>query len=475
MKILIYPFSYKGETRIKVVLPTFLPQIQKVNGAKWSNTEHCWHIPYIKDAWLNFKEVFQGFEIQQGQEGLEMRIKTEVKAEVTIEEEIPKEITQTATKTKAFVEVSKHTQKSNVLNLKLPSNYQNYLEKVKNIHGRRFNMETKLWEIPYTQLSIRFLTAHFSGELVYLFTLDTNIPEGNRMYKKMQEEEKNNFLPAKYEEEVTKMEEQMRLRRMSYKTVKTYKNTFRYFLKYYDSVLPSEITEQQIRDYLGVRIKEGISESYQNQIINAIKFYYEQVLRQEKKTYALPRPIQPEKLPNVLSQEEVGKLLNAIDNPKHKCMIMLIYSAGLRLSELINLRIADIQVSRMEIFVKGGKGKKDRITILSEKILSLIKSYIELYHPVDFLFEGIYGGIYSARSVQAVFTEAKEKSGINPYATVHTLRHSFATHLLEAGISLTVIQQLLGHHSIKTTEIYTHITNNLRKQVKSPLDSLVFL
>ncbi len=151
---------------------------------------------------------------------------------------------------------------------------------------------------------------------------------------------------------------------------------------------------------------------------------------------------------------------------------MLIYSGGLRLGEVINLRIPDLQPEKNRLFVRGGKGKKDRCTLLSGKVWAILKSYFELYRPVDWVFEGQTGGQYSDRSVQKLFTEAKLRSKINPNATVHTLRHSFATHLLEKGVDLRYIQELLGHESIKTTEIYTHITHKGWDKIKSPIDDL---
>lgn len=151
---------------------------------------------------------------------------------------------------------------------------------------------------------------------------------------------------------------------------------------------------------------------------------------------------------------------------------MLIYSAGLRLGEVLNLRLADLQPGQHRVFIRAGKGKKDRCSLLSDKVINRLQEYFDLYKPVEWVFEGDQGGQYAERSVQNIFTKAKAKSGINPYATVHTLRHSFATHLLEKGVDLRYIQELLGHESSKTTEIYTHITSKAMKSIKSPLDHL---
>lgn len=202
--------------------------------------------------------------------------------------------------------------------------------------------------------------------------------------------------------------------------------------------------------------------------------YYGETAGQEAKVRNLIRPKKARKLPHVLTEEEVSRLLQATENLKHRCILMLIYSAGLRLGELLQLRLADLQPDQQRLFVYGGKGKKDRCTLLSPKVWERLQHYIEIYKPIEWVFEGQNGGPYSARSVQSIFSRAKEKSGINPYATVHTLRHSFATHLLEKGTDLRYIQELLGHESSKTTELYTHITHTGWAKVKSPIEDLDF-
>lgn len=460
--ITVHDFVSKDEKRIGITMPfeTYLVEkMKQIQGARWSPSGKCWHIPYNKMAWEQFTNLFEGIEY-------------------TIEKPIDSPIATN----EACIKVFLHPINSHYLRLQLPANYLTYLPIVKNIHGRRYDMEASCWDIPYTQLSLRFLDTYLRGKYVFEFSLKQDIPENlpneslflSKKHSLPVDNEKDGYIPAKYESAVVALEEQLRLKRYSFRTVKSYKNSFRLFLKYYDNIPPEDITEAQIRSYLSYKVEQKISESYQNQIINGIKFYYEKVLMQERKTYYLPRPKKPEKLPNVLTEEEVVRFLQAVDNLKHKCMMMLIYSGGLRLGEVVNLRVADVNIAQMQLFVKGGKGKKDRATVLSVKALEMLKEYAKLYKPNDFLFEGQYGGQYSVRSVQNVFTEAKAKSEINPYATVHTLRHSFATHLLEHGTPLRYIQELLGHQSIKTTEIYTHITDKGRKNVKSPLDNLVF-
>ena len=170
--------------------------------------------------------------------------------------------------------------------------------------------------------------------------------------------------------------------------------------------------------------------------------------------------------------EEVAQLFEVTENLKHKCLLMVIYSAGLRVSEALNLKIKDIDSQRMQIQVRNAKGGKDRHSLLSESLLPLLREYFQLYQPKEYLFEGERGGAYSARSAQSVLRQAVSKTNIRKRVTLHTLRHSFATHLLEGGTDLRYIQTLLGHNSSKTTEIYTHVSTKALGEIKSPLDSI---
>ncbi|MFZ2897304.1 MAG: tyrosine-type recombinase/integrase [Saprospiraceae bacterium] len=370
--------------------------------------------------------------------------------------------------------ISKHPVKEAWLRLYLPySLVPEYLQVVKNIHGRRWDAEEKCWEIPYTKLSLRFIEQYLKNVVQLDFKPDSAIPDTMASPLQPLPPVAKKPPPARYEAAVTALEQCLTLKRYSWRTVKTYKNCFRQFIRYYDDIKPSQITRKQIDDYILYLIREKrLSESHQNQILSAVKMFYGEVLGQESKVQSLLRPKKAQKLPQVLTEEEVSRLLRSSDNLKHRCILMLIYSAGLRLGEAVNLRIADLQPQSRRLFIRGGKGKKDRFTILSEKAWNKLKEYMVVYRPVEWVFEGQTGGRYSDRSIQALFTRAKQKSMINPYATVHTLRHSFATHLMEKGIDLRYIQELLGHESSKTTEIYTHITRRGWEKLRSPLDDL---
>ncbi len=198
---------------------------------------------------------------------------------------------------------------------------------------------------------------------------------------------------------------------------------------------------------------------------------YRYILERDDIEIKLSRPKKQKKLPTVLSSEEVSKILNELKNEKHQAIMYLIYSSGLRIGEAINLRVTDIDSQRMLIRVRQGKGRKDRYTVLSQVALEVLRKYSKKYRPFDWLFPGgDIGSHISERTVQKIFERAKESAGIKKEATVHTLRHSFATHLLEGGTDLRFIQELLGHSSSKTTEIYTHVTERSVRSIQSPLD-----
>ena len=261
------------------------------------------------------------------------------------------------------------------------------------------------------------------------------------------------------------------LKRYSSATLKNYRGAFQLFLAHHAPRLPLELSKQDVLDYLAGRVAAGISEAYQNTLINAIKFYYEQVEGQPRQYYEVPRPKRPQTNPKVLAKEEVRDLLLGTDNLKHRAMLMLAYGLGLRLGEVLALTPADIDSRRMALYVRGGKGKKDRDLPLPEMLLQLLREQFRQFRPITFLFEGQRPGEpYGERSLQLVVKQAAARAGIRRPVTTHMLRHSYATHLLEAGTDIRFIQDLLGHSSIKTTEIYTHVAQASRPA--SPLDTL---
>ncbi len=279
------------------------------------------------------------------------------------------------------------------------------------------------------------------------------------------------FRNREYKQAVEALKAKLILCRYSEATLQTYSHMFRQFLLAQYPKPLHQIGKQDIQQYHLHLIKEkNISRSYQNQSINAIKFYAEKVLGQDRQLIELERPSKVSRLPVVLSLEEVKRILQCTENLKHKALLTTVYAAGLRMGELLNLRPRDIDSSRMRIWVREGKGVKDRYTLLSPTLLALLRAYFKQYRPVAYLFEGPTGGPYSGSSVRKVLKKATKRAGIQKIVKPHTLRHSFATHLLENGTNLRYIQTLLGHSSSKTTEIYTHVSTTSLKDVVSPLD-----
>ena len=266
------------------------------------------------------------------------------------------------------------------------------------------------------------------------------------------------------------------LKGYSQSTLRTYENEFRQFLQTIKDKPASDLNVSRLKDYFQYCFTTlHLSENTLHSRINAMKFYYEQVLGREKFFWEIPRPKKPLLLPKLLNEDELRKLFNALSNKKHKAMLFTAYSAGLRVSEVVNLKIADIDSQRMQIFIARAKGKKDRYVNLSPILLDILRKYLLDYKPRPkiYLFESeqTLGG-YPTRTVQQIFANAKKKAGIKKEVGIHSLRHSFATHLLDKGTDIKYIKDLLGHFNIKTTERYLHVSKQQLINIVSPLDDL---
>ena len=321
------------------------------------------------------------------------------------------------------------------------------IQRIKQISGARWSQQKKLWHIPDTQ-------------------------ENRERFNIVQKEDTK--LSLQGEKHLDQFIRWLSAKRYSTNTIKTYSDALRSFLFYFKLKDICELTNTDVLDFNNDYIlKKKLSASYQNQIISAIKLYFRTIRETKIEGDKIDRPKKPKTLPNVLSKEEVKSILEAHANVKHKTMLSLIYSCGLRCSELLQLKPFDIDSKRNIVLIKHAKGKKDRITPLSPKILDLLRVYYQVYKPKPYLFEGQEAGtIYSAKSLQSVLKQALQKSNIKKPVTLHWLRHSYATHLLESGTDLRYIQELLGHNSSRTTEIYTHVSTKSLQRIKSPFDDL---
>ena len=271
-----------------------------------------------------------------------------------------------------------------------------------------------------------------------------------------------------------RMRETLLLKGYSPHTINTYCVEFAQLLYLLKDVPVDTLTPERLRSYILFCITTlKQSENAIHSRLNAIKFYFEQVLRREKMFFeGIPRPKKKSQLPKVISKEDIAKLFTCVTNPKHKLMLQLCYGMGLRVSEIVGLKITGIDSRRMLVHLEGAKGKQDRYVTLPTSILESLRNYYRAYRPKTYLFEGQEGGQYSIRSVQAVFKEAMKKAKINKAVGIHGLRHSYATHLLDGGTDMVFIQKLLGHKDIKTTEIYAKVSNRHLGNIRSPLDDL---
>ncbi len=322
---------------------------------------------------------------------------------------------------------------------------------VKSIPNRKYNPERKICTVSDYKESKETLLNYFDSSII----LQVEYAEGIKP-----------VIPEAYRSELN-------IKRYSPNTKRAYFSAFSGFIYYYRNRKLRDLTDNDVDNYINHLVSnKKVSPAVQKQAVNAVKFYFEKVLRRKVDNYHYKYPKREKSLPQVLSEKDITKVLLALKNLTHRTILTVIYSAGLRLSEVLNLKLQDIDWDRKLIRVKMGKGRKDRYTLLSPKLEKLLKDYLYYYKPADYLFEGQKGGRFSPKSVQNIMEKAVKTAEITKHATVHTLRHSFATHLLENGTDLRYIQELLGHASSRTTEIYTHVSKKSIGKIKSPLDNL---
>jgi integrase/recombinase XerD len=275
--------------------------------------------------------------------------------------------------------------------------------------------------------------------------------------------------------ELQKFIQHLTLKAYSQSTIRTYRNEFMQLLLKLGNVNVQDLQPTHIKNYLTFCVKAGLSENTMHSRLNALKFYFENLLGRQKFFFEIPRPKKRLQLPKVLAQQELERMFRATTNLKHKALLFTAYSAGLRVSEVVNLKLCCIDSQRMQILIENSKGKKDRYVSLSILLLDILRSYLTQVkpRPTIYLFEGeTPGEAYSSRSAQIIFQRARLKAGISKEVSFHSLRHSFATHLLEHGIDIRYIKELLGHFSIKTTERYLHVRKDQLITIINPLDEL---
>ena len=412
--IFLKPLHHRGQECIGIYFEknAVLQQaIQKLSGAKWSKTNSCWYVSCTGENYLRLKTALEN------------------KAELEIEE---------------------------LRNFLLEKKKDGLVLPAVNTDNKRPNIPTGK-------------PATASSKILGLPVLEkvTNLPKIGNPDQTLSEENK---------EALQKFKQQLILKSYSPSTIRTYTNEFVQFLHTIKEKPATQFTTARIKDYMQYcSEKLKLSENTLHSKINALKFYYEQVLGRDKFFWEIPRPKKPLILPKLLNEIEISKLFNALANKKHKAMLFTAYSAGLRVSEVVNLKIVDIDSERMQMFIERAKGKKDRYVNLSPLLLDILRKYLLEYkpRPVKYLFESEQTkGPYPTRTVQQVFYNAKNKAGIKKEVGIHSLRHSFATHLLDKGTDIKYIKELLGHFNIKTTERYLHVSKKQLINIVSPFDDL---
>lgn len=332
----------------------------------------------------------------------------------------------------------------------------------------------KEWQLPWAKITVDSLADFFSSRGVSLKIKKFSVSKELIAERKATGDEiRSKELTDKSFDALEALSVHLDDNRYSVRTRESYLSALEFFLRYFSPKDPGEITEDEISmfiyDYI---IKLGYSASYQNQMVSALKTYYQVAGRGRVNPVFLERPRRSRALPKVFSKEEVSSILNSVRNNKHKALLWMIYSCGLRRSEATGIKLSDLDRQRGIIHIREGKGRVDRIVPVSQKVWDKLDDYIKSYNPRIYLFEGQAGGRYSPESVYRVFKEALHRAGIRKEVGVHSLRHSYATHLHENGLDIRYIQELLGHKSTRTTEIYTHVSRRNLIQVRSPIEDL---
>lgn len=354
------------------------------------------------------------------------------------------------------------------------------IESIKTIPGRLWDDEEKFWTVPKTQESLKTLRERLADHQLMI-----NDPELQRLIptaplpdhdrrsgpadrrqtpRTPATDRRGADIPAYFAR-------QLRIRNYKPRTIKLYKNILLDFHRYFSGKSLKDLAKDHIDLYLAFLVEQhGVSASRIAQVTSALKFLYNDLLGRKEIMINVKYPRMDKQIPKVLNREDVLRITESIHNPKHKLIISLLYAAGLRISEVARLRVRDIDLLNLTLFVRGGKGHKDRLSIFSAKLVDLLKKFMENKQAAGFLFPGtVREGHIAERTIQNIFEHALKESNIRKNATCHTLRHSFATHLLESGVDLRYIQELLGHASVQTTQIYTHVRNPAKSRILSPL------
>lgn len=501
--IVLKRFNHRGESRIRFDFnwdDSIVAIIRKIKGSRYSSTNKCW---YAGDTEETLKQILQAFrdkadvditaltqrnEIEEKKDSVKVE-KTKVKSPPKIPDpdkprEESFEINSNPSKAKSGdvsikpggVDVElRINEETGRLAVRITGKYlPEWIEEIKSIGKVYYDEPGNEFLVPYSRLTADSLADYFASQGIDVtVTKAEPSPDLKRSRKEMGDEIRGRELGKKAIDALDLMKKHLDGVRYSPRTNESYLALLEYFFRYFNEKDPADITGGQVSEFIHEFIvNNGYSASYQNQMISAIKTFYKISGRKRFSFEILERPRRSRALPKVFSKDEVKRILNATRNNKHKLLLWMIYSCGLRRSEVTNIKIADLDRDRSILHIKEGKGRVDRIVPVSAKVWEKIDDYLESYGPVKYLFEGQSRGKYSSESVYRVFKTALHNAGIKKDVGVHSLRHSYATHLHETGLDIRYIQELLGHKSTRTTEIYTHVSRRNLISVRSPIEDL---
>ena len=469
--------------------------VKSIDGIKWSQTNKCWYAGNDEESLKQILAVFRGSAdidisaISSGGNGniynrssiLPAKKDVEVIPSITVQ--VAKVLNEKVDapdvkekKTSQFSPVlftiSEYDER---LIIKFTGRYDpDWIDELKTFGKLSYNRVTHEWFLRWSQLAVDSLSDYFSSRGVEIIVKKKDVPPVIREIRSDRGiEMRKRTIGTASLEGIDLVKRYLEEKRYSRRTIESYLSHLNLFFKYFHEKDPSEINDGDISEFIeGYILKSGYSASYQNIIISAIKMYYTLNGKRKVDTGSLKRPRRSRALPKVFSKEEIMKIFSATKNNKHKLILWLIYSCGLRRSEVINIKLTDLDKNRGILQIREAKGNVDRMVPISPKVWEKIRVYIDVYKPVIYLFEGQSGGKYSAESVYSVFKRSLRLAGIKKDVGVHCLRHSYATHLHEGGLDIRYIQELLGHKSTRTTEIYTHVSRRNLFAIRSPIEDM---
>jgi integrase/recombinase XerD len=499
-KIILKRIFHRNEWRYAIIfdydkkLDALVRSIRKVT---WSQTNMCWYAGADEASLKQILNVFRESadidisSISSGEKEKNIllspvvKIDKEAEADPPASDSIPKEKSVENIVNRPIIKVKKLSRFAPVLFtinetdgrlvIKFTGRYDEEWIRELNGFGRPFyDANRKEWLLPWSQLAVDSLSDYFSSRDVEVIVKKREVTGVLKELRDEQSREVRGRIPGESAmEAINLVRRYLEEKRYSKRTAMSYLSQLELFFKYYNDKDPFDIDEEDVSAFIDNHILGlGYSASYQNIMISAIKMYYSLCEERRMNLGSFERPRRSRALPKVFSKEEVMKIFSVTRNNKHKLILWLTYSCGLRRSEVINIKLTDLDTDRGVLHIREGKGNIDRMVPISKKVWDKINVYIKGYEPVTYLFEGQTGGKYSVESVYSVFKQSLKRAGIQKDVGIHCLRHSYATHLHESGLDIRYIQELLGHKSTRTTEIYTHVSRRNLFAIRSPIEDM---